>query len=132
MEEIYWRAKMKSISIFSSIYIGIVLICLLSSCMNRKTDFITGAQYFVLPIAQIAEYRCMADEGDANAAFRLYQHYAFGVADEVAGAYWLRKAAALGNNQAKQHLEVEAATEKSRAVSDVSVEDGEPANDPFQ
>ena len=106
-----------------------VFLCLSSGCMNRNADSITGAQYFELTPTQVNENRRMANEGDAEAAFRLYQHYAFGVADEGTGAHWLRKASDLGNKKAKQHLDVEAATEKSRKADGCT---GAPTKDPFE
>ena len=96
---------------------------------RENADSITGAQYFELTPTQVNENRRMANEGDAEAAFRLYQHYAFGVADEGTGAHWLRKASDLGNKKAKQHLDVEAATEKSRKADGCT---GAPTKDPFE
>jgi hypothetical protein len=96
---------------------------------EKSAISITGAQYFELTPTQLDENLRMASDSNANAAFRLYQHYAFGVADETTGACWLRKAADLGHKQAKQHLDVEAATEKFRKADGGT---GAPAKDPFE
>jgi TPR repeat protein len=97
--------------------------------MNRKAISITGAHYFELTPTQVDENRHLGNEGNAEAAFRLYEHYAFGVGDEGTAVHWLRKAGELGHKKAKQHLDVEATTEESRRADGGT---GAPAKDPFE
>jgi len=101
---------MKKIIIY---FIGIIILC--GGCMNNDTDktAITGAQYFELNSSEINKNCHLANNGNKNAAFILYQHYALGVYDKKASRYWLKKAVALGHEQAKQHLKVATDIEKT-------------------
>jgi hypothetical protein len=90
-------------------FLLLVLLCNGLGCNMKcsdKSDPETGANSFVLSASEIAANKAQSDAGDKDAAFSLYRHYMFGMCNEGEGRFWLKRAVALGHEQAKQHYSV--------------------------
>lgn len=60
----------------------------------------------VKPAAEIVVLERQAAEGDGQASWDLFVHYAFGLRDEAKAEPWLQKAAQSGNSRAKHYIEI--------------------------
>ena len=62
---------------------------------------------YALSERDLAERKQAANGGDPQAAFEVYLHYKFGSNNRYPSQtmYWLKKAAALGNETATRHLQ---------------------------
>jgi hypothetical protein len=66
---------------------------------------ITGANIFLLSEKEIKDYKNnVKNERNANAAFKLYQHYQLAVYNEDEAFKWLKKAASLDHLNAQYNL----------------------------
>ena len=100
--------------LFQRYGIWLFLAFLLAGCDVKNTENetrldsapLSGAQSFWLTPADQKKTVELAEAGDSDAAFRLYQHFSFACADQKNGLNWLKKAAEMGNEKAKQHLRV--------------------------
>jgi hypothetical protein len=70
--------------------IGALLLLALVGCATDKSDFAK------LPISQLAAEIEAGEKGDASAAYRVANHYAFGDYQPKRLDYWCRKSADLG------------------------------------
>jgi len=85
--------------------LGCALLTMFEGCMkNSDHTAMTGAQYFWLPSYEVAQLSNLAEKGDKDAAFRLYEYYAFGVFQEKDAIVWLKIAVDLGHEKAKLYL----------------------------
>jgi len=84
---------------------------------------------YELTVNQIDRLQLLAMKGDAEAAYRLYLHYAFWVNDEAKASYWLEKAVELGHEMAKMHQK---AAEESKRIDTTNVSVGQPVPNPFE
>lgn len=70
--------------------------------MHRDSNFVKSA-------AQIAALEQKAANGDGQAAWELFAHYALGLRDEAKAEPWLQRAAKLDYQKAKRYIEIRAA-----------------------
>ena len=61
---------------------------------------------FIKSPAEIAVLESKAANGDGQAAWDLFTHYALGLRDEAKAEPWLQKAAKMGNPKAKRYIEI--------------------------
>jgi hypothetical protein len=64
---------------------------------------------FVKSAAEIESLENKVVKGDGAAAWDLFTHYALGLRDEAKAEPWLRKAAQLGNANARRYIEIRSA-----------------------
>ena len=86
-------------------------------CMSSrdKDDMISGSQSFLLSEADVRERQSQAIQGDADAAYSLYLHYAFAKSDSALGDSWLLKAVNLNHKQATEHYNALSVKPKSNS-----------------
>ena len=65
---------------------------------------ISGAQYFLFSPEEIEKLELKVEDGSAEAAFKLYEHYAFGEDDHTEAVKWLVIADKKGHPKTKSHL----------------------------
>lgn len=96
---------MKIITTSFVVCLGCIIIICFDGC-KKRAGATCGANEFKLSQTQLATDQHKADNGDAEAAFRVYNHYSFGMGNDETGKIWLIRAVNLGHEMAKQHLEV--------------------------
>ena len=78
---------------------------LMSGCAAADTNEpITGAQTFYLSSNDIDTLKSEVADGSGNAAFKLYEYYAFFCDDHTEAVKWLRIADERGVPLAKKHM----------------------------
>jgi len=75
---------------------------------SSRKKIIPMNEIFLLNETQISELAPAAEMGDGEAAYKLYQHYAFAKVDLAVARYYLEIAAKAGNPRAKESLRVQA------------------------
>lgn len=70
---------------------------------NEDEPVSSGSQFFLAP-EDFKKLNEKADLGDKDAAFRIYQFYAFVRNDENLAQDWLKRAATLGHEDAAENL----------------------------
>mgnify|MGYP001348948488 CR=1 FL=1 len=106
-----------------------IFLLLSGGCATEKNEDIVLSHQFELTKDQVEKNRQRAINGDAEAAFRLYEHYVWGLGDRVRGDNWLRRAAELGHEMARQHLSVDTENKK---IDTSNVEALGPVPSPFE
>jgi hypothetical protein len=94
----------------------LVIVLSLISCGDKKMDelskdkklespkALTGASSFSIGENELVSLKEAANNGDANAAFRLYQYFTFLASNEQEATVWLTVAAKLGHSVAQNNL----------------------------
>lgn len=86
--------------------VGVLLASIITSCFSAggiAMKPISGASSFYLDNADLDSLKEEALNGNARAAFRVYQHYAMGKGDIISSFPWLQ-IAATGNDVEAQYI----------------------------
>lgn len=102
------RALQRSARTPAIIPLALVLV-LMPACGQKKADEpVTegprSSDSFRVGLEEQQALEARAGKGDAVAAFRLFEHFAFAARDDVAARLWLRRAAEMGHIVAQYNL----------------------------
>ena len=73
---------------------------------KAKNDLLSCQECFKLTPEKVTRYTRLAETGDADAAFALFQYYTYSINDQASSFIWLNKSADLGSEPAKMVLKL--------------------------